>query len=196
MAGEVPAYTMRAVLQAMQEVGGRQYASLVTQAGLSRFLQALPADDPAIVASTAELSQLYGIVYNMLGEGATRLLLRNYGTVVAQMGLQMEWGHELAARAAEVPIEQRLAWLVPYLANFLGIAWAPHTASEDAKAWYLATADCPICVEIRGAKAPLCANDEAIYGAIARKVMGRRVHVAEVECLAMGQAHCKLAFYK
>jgi predicted hydrocarbon binding protein len=69
------------------------------------------------------------------------------------------------------------------------------TVSEDAEAYYLTPERCLVCAHVHDAHAPLCNDAEALYSSLAKNLVGR-VRIAEVECAAMGDPHCKFAFYK
>jgi hypothetical protein len=49
----------RAMLLALQKVAGRNYEALLTAAGLTRYLTALPAADQSPAATGQEVAQLY-----------------------------------------------------------------------------------------------------------------------------------------
>src|SRR5216110_659477 len=80
---DVPGISMRAVIQAMRQVSGPYYAQIINGAGLQRYGETLPPDDWQPAGTTDELTSLYSVVFRMLGESPTRLLLRNYGTAVS-----------------------------------------------------------------------------------------------------------------
>jgi hypothetical protein len=187
---------MRAVIQAMKQVSGPHYGQIINGAGLQRYRDSLPPADWQPAATTDELTQLYSVVYRMLGESPTRLLLRNYGTAVSAAIAELPWVGEMAARLPAGPPTEQLGWFVQELARFESQAWARQTVREDAHAWFMATSQCPICAGIQGAHAPICASDEAIYGSLARRILGRRVPVSEVECRAAGHPTCTIAFSK
>lgn len=193
---DVPGISMRAVIQAMKQVSGPYYAQIINGAGLQRYHETLPPADWQPAATTDELTRLYRVVYGMLGESPTRLLLRNYGTAVSAAIADQSWVQEMAARLPAGSAEQQLGWFVQELARFESQAWAQQTVHEDPHAWFMATSQCPICADIHGAHAPICASDEAIYGSLARRILGRRVPVSEVECRAAGHPTCTIAFSK
>jgi predicted hydrocarbon binding protein len=187
---------MRVVIEALQQVAGRNCVSLLTAAGLSRYNHRLPPDDWQPAASGEELVRLYLTIYEMLGEPITRLFHRNCGEVYVRSLAQSKWTQELSDRGRAVPAEERLEWFVREMAQMAARGWSPQTISEDATAWYLTAEFCPICVGLHGVSAPICAQAPTMFSGLAKDLIGRRVRVVEVECVAMGAAHCKVAFYK
>src|SRR5947209_7460045 len=95
---DVPGISMRAVIQAMKQVSGPYYVQIINGAGLHRYRDTLPPADWQPAGTTDELTSLYSVVYGMLGESPTRLLLRNYGTAVSTAIAELPWVQEMAAR--------------------------------------------------------------------------------------------------
>jgi hypothetical protein len=191
----VPGNTMRMMLQAVKDVSGVQYERLMVKAGLKHYLYELPADSWRPGGTEEELTRLFATVYEMLGEPLTRLFLLNYGLLLAPRLLQSEVARTLVAGIGPVAGPQRLGWFVQGLALMTGRAWVRQTVSEDAEAYYLTPERCLVCTHVHNAHAPLCADAEALYSSLAKHLVGR-VRIVEVECAAMGAAHCKYAFYK
>ena len=196
MAGEVNATTMRVVIQSVKDVSGRQFEPLLHAAGMARFINALPPDDLSPAADGEELVRLFHVVYGMLGESCTRLFHRNCGVRFAEGTMEAPWGREMRARAPSIPLAERPAWFVHELAEMAGRSYSRQIVSEDDKAWYLSAEVCHTCLGLTGVSAPLCASAETMYALIGDQLAGRHVRVAEVECAAMGAAHCKFAIYK
>jgi hypothetical protein len=194
--GHITANVMRVYIQALHKTSGRNFEPLLIAAGLGRYTHALPPDDWSPAATADELVRLNHTVYAMLGEHLTRLFHRNCGEAIFPGVLASPWGTKARAELALLPPEGRLAWFVQAAASMAERGWGHHTVTEDATAWYLTTAVCSICVGIQGVSAPICASSPAMFGGLAREVLGRRVRVAEVECVALGHPHCKYAFYK
>src|SRR5215213_6150038 len=80
---EISASTMRHTLLAMAQTSGQQYELLLTRAGLSRFINALPAEAWQPVATSRELTTLFNTAYTLLGESLTRLFFRNFGQAMS-----------------------------------------------------------------------------------------------------------------
>ena len=193
----IPARTVYAVLHAVQEISGQQYAHLLQMAGWSRFQRGIPAPSNALIATRAELEQLFSSVYTLLGEGLMRLFLRNYGRLLGEQILANPTaGGVVALWAAIPPAERQLAAFVGVAAQISNRFWATTTRSEDAQAYYLAYTDCPLCRGVPHAGAPLCATTEALYRLLAKELLGYRLQVVEIECAATGAPRCKVAFYK
>jgi hypothetical protein len=192
----VPAMTVRITLESLQQVSGGQYKALLSDAGLGRFANELPPAGWEPVATGAELTHLYGTMYRWLGEGQTRMFLRNYGRLTPDMVLETPMWQEVIAAAPQVPAATRLRWFVDELARLTAPVWTPLTVTEDEKAIYISLEYCPICAEIRGVSAPICADGESFCGRLAQRVTGERITVTEVECVALGAPHCKYALYK
>lgn len=191
----VPGNTMRMMLQAVKDVSGVQYERLMVKAGLKHYLYELPADSWRPGGTEDELLRLFATVYGLLGEPLTRLFLLNYGLLLAPRLLQSDIARSLVTGISLVPEPQRLGWFVHALATMTGRAWVRQTVSEDAEAYYLTPERCLVCATVPAAHAPLCSDAEALYSSLAKKLVGR-VRIVEVECAAMGAAHCKYAFYK
>lgn len=184
------------MLQAVKQISGANYPRLLEQAGLSRYLTALPPpnNDPACTAE--EYSRLPAVVYVMLGEALARLFLRNAGTNLAEQAGSLPDIQAQATVLQHLPPDVALRSFVTGMAHATSRTWAPAIASEDATAWYIAVAPCPVCLGIRGTSAPLCASTEALFLGLARKMLDRRTRVVEIECIAAGGTCCKFAFYK
>ncbi|HMA34488.1 MAG TPA: 4-vinyl reductase [Chloroflexia bacterium] len=183
-------------LRGVQEISGNQYPVLLKRAGWERFVQAPPPDDWQPAATGDEMGRLIGGVYTMLGEPLTRLFLRNCGNAFAAAYLQTPHGQQMRTQLAGLPEADRLGWVVQTTAEQSTRAGAPRRVSEDAGAWYVEAAHCHICLHIRGAQAPICAFTEQSYKVVFDALLGRRVRVVEVECMAVGAPQCKHAVYK
>jgi V4R domain len=194
-AASIPGQSLRQILLTLQASCGQQYEPLLKAAGLARFLHSLPPDDWNPAGTTGEVARLFKVVYDMLGEELTRLFHRNNNLAIAEYLLHSPRGQQMIAQAAQMPPDQRLGWFVRETAVFSGRTWTPHTASEDADAWYLTNEHCLVCAGVQGAAAPFCGS-ATLYAHMAKAIVGRRVRVVEVECAAMGAPHCKYALYK
>src|SRR4051812_18666134 len=93
----IAGFRLRIILSSVQEVSGKQYPLLLQQAGLTRFLDHLPAADNTPVLTSEDLAPLFGCAYAMLGEPITRLFLRNTGSTTADAYLQSPIGQQLIA---------------------------------------------------------------------------------------------------
>src|SRR5579859_6817881 len=71
---------LRGTLQAVKRASGPQYATLLAQAGMLRYLETLPPPDDSPSCTAEEYSRLPAAVFAMLGEPLTRSFLRNLGT--------------------------------------------------------------------------------------------------------------------
>lgn len=161
MVMKLSARTVHAVLRAVQEISGPQYDHLLERAGWTRFQSAIPLESADLVATQAELESLFANVYTLLGEGLTRLFLRNYGRLLAAQIFTMAEGSGVREAAAAIPLEQQLAWFAMVLVRMSTRDWTPATLAEDAQAYYLTFERCPLCAGVRDAQAPLCATLEA-----------------------------------
>ncbi len=196
---------VRVLLQALQRTAGPQYELLLQAAGLPELLVALPPDGPEPALSRSRLVRLNQTVFQMLGEGLTRLFYRNLGTAQAQIFARTPLAQQAAAQIATMPTAEQYEWVVRRLLAVAVRGWnaqppdehaAPwYQISEDAGAWYLTTADCTACAGVRGATAPLCSWVPALFSGLAR-IYGQHVAVNEVECAAMGAPHCRFAVDK
>jgi len=196
MTGEINGTTMRVVLQSLKSVSGPQYEMLLRRAGLDRFITELPAADGKIVTTGEELVRLFTVVYTMLGEVCTRLFHRNCGVAYAEGIMQSPWGATMRAKAPTISADQKFNWMVRELISLAEHSYSPQIVTEDAGAWYLASAACYVCMGLQGVKAPICTSTETMYKELAKKMLGRTVRVVEVECAALGAPHCKFAIYK
>ena len=132
----------------------------------------------------------------MLGEVCTRLFHRNCGMAYAEGIMHSPWGATMRTKAATVPADQKLHWVVRELTALAEHSYSPQIVTEDAGAWYLASTSCYVCMGLQGVKAPICTSTETMYKELAKKLLGRTVRVVEVECAAVGAPHCKFAIYK
>jgi hypothetical protein len=196
MAAPIPGSTMRSVLLTIQDISGSQYKTLLERANLSHYLTNMPPDDMRPGGTSDELIRLFATTYTMMGEPLTRLFMRNFGTRAVKGMLEMEWVQQERTTLAALPPEQRLSRFVHDYAPIMSQTWAPVIVSEDATAFYMALEFCVACQGIRGTHAPICAAGDVIFRTMAEYTTGQRVRVAEVECAALGAAHCKHALYK
>ena len=192
----IPGNTICSVLDAVARVSGPQYRALLTAAGWQHWLTTPPPATWAPVARPADLSRLFSAVYRMLGEDLTRLFFTNYGNAMAEQLLAAEAGTELRQALARAPQPASLAEFLPVFTRVQAQGWGHATLHETPQAWLMTMDYCPVCSEISGARAPLCTSGTALMGQMARQIMGRRVRVAEVACVATGDPHCVYAFYK
>lgn len=197
MVQTVPEQTVALVLHVIQELAGPQADPLLTQAGLGRFLTAPPQlNSMRPVASQEELIRLFQAIYRMLGEDLTRLFMRNFGDRTVTALLPLPEIQQMCAAARNRPPEQQMRAFTDALAKWTARGWAPGVITEDAAAFYFAYEVCYACYGITGAKRPLCAAGDVIFGRLAQEALGRRVRVSEVECVAAGGAQCRYAIYK
>ncbi|HMA32898.1 MAG TPA: 4-vinyl reductase [Chloroflexia bacterium] len=184
------------ILEGVREISGTQYPKLLAQAGLTRFRDHLPPLDQQPAASAAEMGHFFGHVYTLLGEPITRLFLRNCGRAFVEAQMKVPAMQQMYALAQHQPPDKRLEWLVFATAEMSGKIGAPRRVSEDSTAWYHTLDFCYQCLEIRGVQAPICAMTESIGRRMGEQLLGHTIRVAEVECVAMGATHCKIAIYK
>ncbi len=192
----IPGNTICLMLDSAARVSGPQYQALLTAAGWQQWLTTPPPATWAPVARPADLSRLFNAVYRMLGEDLTRLFFTNYGNAIAEQLLASDAGAELRQALAKGPQPAGLADFLQVFTRQLAQAWGKSTLQETPEAWLLTDEHCPVCSEIRGARAPVCTSGTALMGQVARQLLGRRVRVAEVACVATGDPHCVFAFYK
>jgi bacteriochlorophyll 4-vinyl reductase len=192
----IPGNTVCAMLDSVARVSGPQYRALLTAAGWQQWLTTPPPATWAPVARPTDVNRLFTAVYQMLGEDLTRLFFTNYGNAMAEQLLASEAGTELRQALARAPQPAGLAEFLPVFARVQAQGWGNATLHETPQAWLMTVEHCPVCSEIRGARAPVCASGTALMGQMARRLLGRRVRVAEVACVATGDPHCVFAFYK
>src|SRR5579859_1073378 len=125
---------LRGTLQAVKRASGPQYATLLAQAGMLRYLETLPPPDDSPSCTAEEYSRLPAAVFAMLGEPLTRLFLRNLGTLGAARiaGVPQMAAWTAAARA--LPPEERTAWYVRWVAATNEQIWTHSPITEDATA--------------------------------------------------------------
>ena len=140
---DISARTVSAVLHALQEISGSHYDRLLDHAGWARFRAGIPAESDALIATRAELESLFAQVYLILGEGLTRLFLRNYGRSAARQALSMATRPRWRAAAAATPPEQRLTWFAEAMLQMTTRSWTPTTLTADAQAYYFTFERCP-----------------------------------------------------
>lgn len=194
--GYVIGNIMHAVLQAVHETSGPQYANILRTAGLTRFIDELPEPGWQPVASREELERLYATVYEMLGESLTRLFMRNYGQRLAAQLLENTEIQGIIERVRTLEPAQRLEAFIRQYVQFSNRGWSAVRISEDQRAWYLEQEHCPNCAGIHGASAPICQSPVIVYGTLAKAAVGRPVQVTEVTCVAADDPHCKFAVTK
>jgi hypothetical protein len=187
---------LRLTLQGVKKISGPQYPLLLEQAGLARYLQTLPPPDDHPCLPAPDYARLTEAVYQMLGEPLTRLFLRNLGADVAHRILQIPMMAQWRAEVGALPPDQRLAWFVRWIAAINNQNWAASTVREEATAWYLDVDQCPACLRIRGAGAPLCAHSSTLYLVLVEPMLSRKVRIGEIQCGAMGDPCCTFAFTK
>src|SRR5262249_54095285 len=147
-------------------------------------------------SSPQEITHLFATVYKLLGEAPTRLLLRKYGELTPEMILQFPMWDEVRAQAPSIPADQKLSWMVREICRVCNELWAPLSVTEDEQAVHLHVRQCPVCGEIRGVRAPICADGESMCGTVIKEITGLTVRVVETACIAMGDATCTHTFYK
>jgi hypothetical protein len=193
----IPEQTMWIIIQAIQQTTGPHAPALLREAGLGRFLTSpLQPGSHLLVATATELGALHHGVYTILGEGGYRLFQRNHGYIVASLILKLPEIQRLAAQVPAVAPDEQVRWWVETYGAWMARAWSRVRIREDAQAFYLELDACPSCVGITGARRPLCASGEVVYGHVLREWLGRRVRVEEVACVAIGAPHCRYAIYK
>ncbi len=189
-------HLVRLLLEGVRDISGTQYPQLLSQAGLTRFQTTLPDIDQPAAASGAEMGHLFGVVYRMLGEHLTRLFLRNCGRAYVEEQMKVPAMQQMYAHAQQLPLAERLPWLVQATAAMSVKLGAPRRVEEDGEAWYHIIESCYICREIRGVEKPICALTESIGRRMGEQLLGHTIRMAEVECVALGAPHCKFAIYK
>jgi hypothetical protein len=186
----------RAALFAAKEASGPQYARILQQAGLERYVDTIPPEGEAVTITGEEAVRFQQTVYRMLGEDLFRLFHRNFGRSGGQGLLQSTWGPHLQATVATIPLDQRLAWLVGQYVGLAAHNGGHYTVTEDATAWYLESDDCTECPGIQGAKSPICDTFAGVFKTLADQILGTHVRVTEVACRAVDAPRCKNAIYK
>ncbi len=192
----VPASVLRLILSGIRDVAGSQFGNVLNQASLGRYVQALPPDDGTLTISHRELSRLYATTHRVVGETLTRVFLNDYGRRFPEALLAGEMGQAMRARMAGVPDAERLGMAVRLVSESGAKFSVDVELSETSEAYFLTVRECTICAEIKNARAPVCANSEAFYGAMVRGLSGKRVTAIETECVAMGDPHCRYRIRK
>jgi divinyl protochlorophyllide a 8-vinyl-reductase len=195
-AAPISGSSMRGMLVALQKVAGRNYETLLTAAGLARYLTALPAADQSPAATGQEVAQLNTAVYQILGEALTRLFHRNLGETYAAGIVQNPAHQTMRARIQAAPREQQLALFVQETSRLIERGWPGVRHSEDSTAWYWTIDQCVVCAGVQHAMAPICGQLPALVSGLGKALLGRRPRVAEVECRALGAPACRFAIYK
>src|SRR5690349_1925812 len=108
MAQTVSNAILRGMLQAVKRTSGRDYPRLLEQAGMTRYLTTLPPANDNPACSAEEYSRLPAVVYGMLGEGLTRLFLRNAGANLATRAVAHPGIKALAAGLEYLPPVEQL----------------------------------------------------------------------------------------
>jgi V4R domain-containing protein len=184
------------MLLALQKVAGRNYDPLLTRAGLTRYLTALPPADQSPAATEQEVAQLYTGVFQIPGEALTRLFHRNLGEAYATGILQNPAHQAMCTHIQAASREQQLALFAQETVRLIERAWPGMRLSEDNTAWYLTMDHCVICAGVQNDGAPICGQLLALVSGLAKGLLGRRLRVAEVECHALGASTCRFAIYK
>lgn len=192
----VPASVLRLILSGIRDVAGSQFATVLSQASLNRYAQALPPDDATLTITHRELSRLYATTHRVVGETLTRVFLNDYGRRFPEALLASEMGQAMHAQMVGVPDSHRLAKAVELVAASGEKFSVAVDLTETPEAYFLTVRECTICAEIKNARAPVCANSEAFYGAMVRGLSGKRVTAIETECVAMGDPHCSYRIRK
>ncbi len=192
----VPGVVLRMILEGIREVSGSQFPRVLAQAGLDRYLDALPPSDQTPTITEPELSKLYGATFRVAGESLTRLFLTQYGQKLPEALLNSPSGQQMLASMKDVPTAERLGRAVHLIAETGTKLWVQMEVTEDQEAYYLSVSRCAICADMHQARSPICANSEIVYGALARALTGIRVTALEIECAAAGGTRCRYRLRK
>ena len=193
----VNGFSLNNTLAALQEIATpTQYQDLLTTAGLGRFVHTPPVPTPEIAATEEEFARLFQQIYQMLGENIMRTMMRNWGTALGPIITGSDLVQVADQERAQNPPADLFRWAVEKSTMITDIFWAPVELSEDAGAYYVTMLRCPICLQIRGAREPVCTNATSIYAALLQHFTGRRVAIREIKCGAQGAEACVYAITK
>lgn len=193
---DLAAQTSRLVLETLQQVSGPQYAKLLQQAGLERFLASGPLMQTPTPLTVTEIQQLLQTVWSQLGEDLFRLYEQNMGKGMARGFVQGPVGAQLRAGAQTLPPDQRLAWAVRTFYGQMVASRSHSTLQEHPDAWHLRFEPCLACLGITGAQAPICASVAIVTQQLLAHAVESRVKVTEIACHAQGAATCVFAITK
>ncbi|HMA34833.1 MAG TPA: 4-vinyl reductase [Chloroflexia bacterium] len=196
MAYSISGSVARVVLTALQEISGPQYTKILQESGLERYSTALPPEGEAPVISEGEMVRFQQTVYRMLGEDLLRLFRRNFGQASAQALAHGPWGAQIRAQIAGIPADRQMGWLVAQYVALAETMGGRYELTEDATAWYMDAITCLECLDLHGAKAPICATLTAVLKGLGDQILGRRIRVEEIACRAVGAPRCKRVIYK
>jgi predicted hydrocarbon binding protein len=189
-------HVTRLMLLTLQEVSGPQYAHILQQGGIQRFLTVLPpaSDSPALTPE--ELVRLTHVIWAMLGESLFRLFQRNMGTKLGRRMLEGPWRRQVGTEVPSLAPDAQLRWALERYLTLVDQGLTAMRLEETPDAWTVRMAPCAACLGLSGAQAPICMMPLLMIRQALEALLDRRVRVEETACHAMGAAACTFTVYK
>jgi predicted hydrocarbon binding protein len=185
---------LREMLLSLRLVSNRDYAEILAAAGLGRYADSLPDPTQTLIATPADIAQLFSADYTRLAAPQSRLFFTNMGEHLARETWADPAVQALVPAIQAVPAADQIstAWR-ELIAIVNRQARIPREVSSDDRNDYLTIYDCPYCQAISRASEPVCFATVRFYEVLLKHLTGQPVIVREVKCRALGHDSCQYA---
>jgi predicted hydrocarbon binding protein len=183
----------RMILATRKTVGQDDLNALLYSAGLSRFIENLPEDKPALTIDSTDLAQFNSAVENRYGRGSPAVLKRigqeMFSITMAERPIVFNFT-KLAMKMT--PKRRRIRFIFESLINTANYSHPSSEAQVEETEQHIAYLehDCPISVG-RKSDQPICHLKAGELGAAVRWAAGKAFDVRETQCIARGDYACR-----
>ena len=185
---------LRQILLSLRLAAGSNYALLLRDSGLVRYLDDPPPPTPAMTFSAREMGALFRAIHAHLPAPQIALIAIKMGDQLAEALWGQPQVQALAAEVRRAPEVERVAraWEVVESAvtQYARPGWNLH---HDDYSDYLTLDNCPYCADLPPQERPACVMVARFHEVMLHHLTGRAVVVREVACVAQGHAQCQFA---
>ena len=204
----IPSLLLNILLTQVEEIMGRRsLRMLLRQAGLTEYIDQVPAKNDSPSITIGQYSSLLANMYEIFGDQGARPIFLRGGRLGAIEFRKLRAAQFAVAGTALklIPSARRMQLLLDRVAeqgeDLYGI---PHHLSQDDHAFFIEMAECPYCAEItrrslegnRPIARPVCHIPVAAVAEMMEWAMGQKHLVEEVECIALGAPACRFRISK
>lgn len=193
--------------QVDEMMGHRSLIMLLRQAGLSEYVDHLPAMDDTPSITVGQYSQVLANIYDIFGaRGARPIFLRGGRLGAIELRRQRPTQFAVSGMALKLlPSAKRMRIVLEKLmeqgVEMYGTTYQLH---EQDDTFVLEMTDCPYCSEITRRRTtqstpvtkPVCHIPAAVLAEMMEWATGNKHLVEEVTCIAMGDPSCRFRVSK
>jgi predicted hydrocarbon binding protein len=197
---QVSGLYLRGALAGLRKITGKQYPTLLEQAGLSHFSQKYPPPTFETVATYEQLIKLVEAIQRVSGPVVFNLFFTNLGRGFGQAMAPLPELQAIAHSGKFPSTQARITQLVKTIGelHYKAIGGLVETSEVEPNILKITYYNCLYCVTFSKAEKPVCVNVPALYKQIILDVLNVHCQMDEIQCGAVAgdrNCHFRLKFF-